>query len=189
LFCAADLDDTLYPLSTGIAKACGQNIKGESLFANSVLGNVFTLYGCCWHEWYHWSRLHGGKAWHREKQNWWFVQPPLQELWNNYGWFKGMIKFLFLAHNWKWLLNSEIFDNLCLFCFIVNAGNWIWLWLWWISQVHDLFSVCVFDIFACFVVVILIFKLLLLQFCSWKITLWELETRPSSEEPFAEPAL
>lgn len=28
--CVADLDDTLYPLSCGIAKACGQNIKGNN---------------------------------------------------------------------------------------------------------------------------------------------------------------
>lgn len=27
--CFTDLDDTLYPLSCGIAKACGQNIKGN----------------------------------------------------------------------------------------------------------------------------------------------------------------
>ena len=33
----------MYPLSTGLAKACGQNIKGECLFANKVLGNVFIV--------------------------------------------------------------------------------------------------------------------------------------------------
>jgi len=43
-FCASDLDDTLYPLSCGIAKACGQNIKGVNFFVNDVLSNVLMIF-------------------------------------------------------------------------------------------------------------------------------------------------
>lgn len=50
-----------------------------------------------------------------------------------------LLSFHFLAQNGNSLLNSEISDSLCLFCFIVNSGNWIWLWIWWISQVHAFF--------------------------------------------------
>lgn len=50
-----------------------------------------------------------------------------------------LLSFHFLAQNGNSLLNSEISDDLWLFCFIVNSGNWIWLWLRWISQVHAFF--------------------------------------------------
>lgn len=38
--CVADLDDTLYPLSCGIAKACGQNIKGNN-YETDTTSNIF----------------------------------------------------------------------------------------------------------------------------------------------------
>lgn len=38
IFCVnfADLDDTLYPLSSGIARECGQNIKGDFLLSIKI---------------------------------------------------------------------------------------------------------------------------------------------------------
>ena len=39
--------------------------------------------------------------------------------------FNFFLSFHFFAQNGNSLLNSEISDSLCLFCFIVNSGNWI----------------------------------------------------------------
>lgn len=49
-FLSADLDDTLYPYSSGIAAACGQNIKGTDtsclffVFATVLYVSHFTVF-------------------------------------------------------------------------------------------------------------------------------------------------
>lgn len=43
MFELADLDDTLYPLSSGIATACRNNIEGKSLWL--LVPQISLLYG------------------------------------------------------------------------------------------------------------------------------------------------
>lgn len=83
--CSADLDDTLYPLSSGLANACLKNIKGEELCIIVSCAKIFSVMSFTIAPNFSIDmrgtidlRLHGGGAWHRTKENWWLVQPPLQ---------------------------------------------------------------------------------------------------------------
>lgn len=69
-FKLADLDDTLYPLSSGIAKECRKNIEGTSIWwfflsfymyvSVSVFFNILL-------RWCLLCRLYGWEAWHRQE--------------------------------------------------------------------------------------------------------------------------
>lgn len=104
-------------------------------------------------------------------------------LYKNYGttmaglrvWFPFFFYFsftIFLSQNGFSFLNSEHSDNLWLFCFVVNLGNWIWLWLWWLSQVHVFYFIFSNPITSKCLWVIYLFLLPLCVFWSCDIDYW-----------------
>lgn len=134
----ADLDDTLYPVSSGLATACKNNIHGD-----------FSVFFCLWvcvflHYSYQKFVSFSIAGYMAEKLG--VEKSKIPELSNllykNYGTSMAGLRVCFsfsfsFFHLTLFFKKKNPSHNLK--CFFKFSGHWLWLWLWWISQVGFLF--------------------------------------------------